>query len=257
MKKLTITLILMFFSFSFAACGIVGSNEIDSNNESPTVGTSPIWRSDEDELKEYNRIIEKVTDDDYENVITKLTSQQIVEYYLPRLWGISSWMPDFVSINDEYGIELIRKMDDGRMYTINKPESGGLFYCFCVSDPRISAGHIRHTAYVCKKLSISDFDSVEIGDDISIVEAINPATTPWKEYFYRWSEKVTSDTYIYEEIALLTDGLLRIDYQKDEEGTFNIVDMIYNEDFKMIIDFYNDGDETVYDYSILPQDYPK
>ena len=243
------------------------------SSENPTTDCSTTDRLEawKIELKEkYENIAAQITDDNYESVIAKTIPQ---DKFLSEADGFIPRFLDFIYMDQSYTTtiysmfetEIIRKIDEHRMYSIYKIDSGGLFYCFYTNIPFIGFESpedyipelyfLHNTAYVCKKLSNSDFDFVNIGDDISVIEGINPATIVWREYF----EKSKGSLYL--QTILLTDGLLLIKYQRNADDTITVFDMEYNEDFKRRIDYSEFELPHLgiieYDYRILPQDYPE
>lgn len=199
--------------------------------------------------KEHDSIIAKVTDDTFDNVITKSMPQSIGNYLMYTFDPIRSYQVTPINFDHDYKIEIIRKVNNQRMYTIHKTDSNGLFYSFFEGENVSDGSWLYNTVYSCKKLNKSDFNNVKIGDAISKIEQINPCTTLWSDLAQK------NELESFEESVLLTDGLLLIGYKKGSNSMYCVTDIQYHEDFKITKTFSNIG-AIVYDYSILPQDYP-
>ena len=125
-----------------------------------------------------------------------------------------------------------------------------VYYILFFEGENISDGSwLYNTVYACKNLNKNDFNNIKIGDTISEVEQINPATTIWIDL------ATEQELETFEENVLLTDGLLLISYKKDSSAMYCVTDIQYHEDFKITKTFYEQYD-VEYDYSILSQDYP-
>ncbi|MDO5559962.1 MAG: hypothetical protein Q4F95_10235 [Oscillospiraceae bacterium] len=192
--------------------------------------------------QDYDNILKNITDKPLDDVISQSMPDTLPKNYLTYKFDPAlSCLTEFISFNKQYNIELIRKLDDNRMYTVHKLDSGGLFYSFFNNDL------LYNTAYACKKLSYSDFSDIKAGDSISRVEQIDPCTSMWRD--------INKDNGTINQNVLLTDGLLFINY-KLQQGEYYIAGMILFDDFKMSVPSIDNGD-IVFDYSILPEDYPE
>ena len=199
--------------------------------------------------KEHDSIMAKVTDDTFDNVITKIMPQSIGNYLMYTFDPIKSYQVTPINFDHDYKIEIIRKVNNQRMYSIHKTDSNGLFYSFFEGTNVSDGSWLYNTVYSCKKLTKSDFNNIKIGDAISKIEQINPGTTLWSDLAQK------NELESFEESVLLTDGLLLISYNKGSNSMYCVTDIQYHEDFKITKTFTNIG-EIVYDYSILLQDYP-
>ena len=148
-----------------------------------------------------------------------------------------------------------RKMSEDRYYVIYDLTDGTRLYLFFPSIDN-QAMLMGYPLFVNKVLSHSDMRSIKLGDDISVVEAIDPIAKytkdtwikraePGIEYYKDLGNKISS-------VHLLTDGIMRISYELTGEignYTFSISEIEYHEDFKL------EGVRGVTDYSIAEVDY--
>ncbi|MCL1832511.1 MAG: hypothetical protein FWG45_06345, partial [Oscillospiraceae bacterium] len=146
-----------------------------------------------------------------------------------------------------------------RMYSVHETESGGRFYAFFEGQPTLSERSVLYnTIYVEKRLKKKDFSSVKVGDDIKKVEAIDPATTIWRQLGEANASDM--DSTLIQSRHLLVDGLLEIDYRSNgNDDKIVIVTIVYYDDFKIIRHFAHEKFEgdIAYDYSVLRKDLPK
>jgi hypothetical protein len=268
-KKLLSVLLVCAMAMSVAGCGssAIGevsdltSSDLTSNKESETMNqentlTSKSTAESEyyTNLKnEYDAVLGKLSTSSYEQLLTiTLPSAQLFSDYLMYMFSpFPSHQVTPIEFSAKYKIECLREMNKGRMYSIQKTDSGGLFYSFFVSgDEDISEGAwLYHTVFVVKNLKKSDFSSIKNGDDISVAESVDPALTHWKQ------RAIKANMSSFQSKHLLNDGLLVINFQKTSEQSFQVEKIEYHKDFtcEIVSSF---GTEK-YDYSILSQDYPK
>ncbi|MDO5559964.1 MAG: hypothetical protein Q4F95_10245 [Oscillospiraceae bacterium] len=270
MKK--VIYLLLICAVAFSSCGVNETSGLSESKESLSADSlsddsakadesvtdiqlkesenSVVDNSLSDKEKEYDKqvkqnydnIMKNITDKPLKEVISQCMPDTLPKNYLRyRFESEFSCQTEFISFNEQYNIELIRKLDDNRMYTVHKLDSGGLFYSFFNNDL------LYNTAYACKKLSYSDFSDIKAGDSISRVEQIDPCTSMWRD--------INKDNGTINQNVLLTDGLLFINY-KLQQGEYYIAGMILFDDFKMSVPSIDNGD-IVFDYSILPEDYPE
>jgi hypothetical protein len=143
---------------------------------------------------------------------------------------------------------LLREMGGGRVYSVFKSPQGGHLFAF------YSYGLQHHAVYVVRRLEKSDMSSLQIGDCVSAVENIDPATLEWRRIAERYE-----GTQSFHSKHLLADGLLAIEYQK-VEGEYVISDIQFYEDFTITVEWEVGDDEVwhiAHDYSILVSDFPQ
>lgn len=201
---------------------------------------------------EYDAVVENaITDHPYNGVIKSTVSDDIILWHLD--YTMNPWMSNVetpVSMNNRYKIELIRSIDDQRMYSIQKPESGGLFYSFYVNSG------LECTAYITKALYFADYNAIKVGSSIDDVITIEPATQAYinrnSTYDNLSNGGETSGNFVQH--IILKDGLLKLTYSRNGD-TYKVSQIDFFDNFKESID-YGMGYPCVYDYSILPEDYP-
>ncbi len=104
-----------------------------------------------------------------------------------------------------------------------------------------------------EKLSYSDFAGLKAGDDIKIVEGIDPVVTLYTGSFDSISDNVLverGDKFkFFTTIHLLSDGILKIEYERESVGNYIIKDIIFAEDFAL------NGANGETNYKIAAEDY--
>lgn len=226
------------------------THQAEQTSDSPK-SSSTATESYEQRMKaEYDAVVDNaVSNLPYNDVIKSTVSDDIILWHLDET--MNPWMSRSegpVSMNNRYKIELIRKIDDKRMYSIQKPESGGLFYSFYVSSG------LQCTAYITKALSFADYSAIKTGSSIDDVIAIEPATTAYVNRNKVYDEMSDEEAVSFPQHIILTDGLLKLTYVKSED-TYKVDRLDFFDDFKESVD-YGMGYPCIYDYSILPEDYP-
>lgn len=86
-----------------------------------------------------------------------------------------------------------------------------------------------------KKLSHEKFAGLTVSDGIAKVESVDPVSKVYREMFDRVSddavEKRTSLGMPPTSVHLLTDGILKIEYRRDNALGYAITDLAYRPDF--------------------------
>jgi len=182
----------------------------------------------------------RASEADYEELITKVDS--LGRGHLNSRLQARSLPPNIFMIDTVY-IECLRVHGDGPYdfwYSMHRVDFGdGLFYIF------YRGVFITHAIYVEKALVKADFDTIQIGDHISAVEAIDPATTQWiEETQPEWQE--------FNSKHLLLDGLLVIGYERSADGSFEVSALNFYGDF-----IYNTPFLETLDFTIREQDFPR
>ena len=210
---------------------------------------------------EYDAVLERITDRPYDEVIRVQTpASAVTGFHNFRQGYFRNYSCTIVSFDQTAGIELLRKPDDHHMYAINRisrenNSPGGLFYSFFENDI------LMNTAWMSKALEKSDFDDIHIGDSIEKAIALEPVTKEF-EGIMELSSSREPHTEGHDQTLLLKDGVLVIHYcipADTERLDWRITDMQFYPDFKVPVSEEYQGKEytIVYDYSILPEDYPE
>lgn len=164
----------------------------------------------------------------------------IYRFYFP----IVSFQHYLFTVEDMFPAECLRETSKNTAYTIYKTQENGLVYLFYQKE--FDYWILHHSVYVKKSLSSSDFESVKAGDSLERIGEIDPAAISVKNY----SEYPTTS------IHLLKDGVAKIDYKKNDDGAFVVSGIKISKDFKLKSeDFGSSGDNIIYDFTILAQDY--
>ena len=201
-------------------------------------------------------VLEHITDQPYAEVLTETIPEEKITPMDGCHW--SPYMDNTIlpyNWDEHYGkIELLRRLDDHRMYCIQRVDTGGLLYTFYEDNV------LNNAVWMTKALSYSDFADVHIGDSIEKVMDLEPVTEKWAKRAGLINSADPGE-FFFEQELLLKDGLLVIRYQfqmassKTFERSFKITDMTFNHDFKE----YGETFRNIpweYDYTILPEDYP-
>jgi hypothetical protein len=86
-----------------------------------------------------------------------------------------------------------------------------------------------------KKLAYQDFADIQTGDNINKVGSIDPVIPQYVEFFDSSSDAALKG-YIGigagpTSIHLLTDGILKIEYERTGDDDYVITNIVYSEDF--------------------------
>ena len=274
MKKFIALFATIAVAISLAGCSSDESNPSQETAETYEIEQPPSHSDNhfemtpemiayyEEQDRKHAEVMAKLTDESIEKIITKkFFLEQLLNGNLNREFNPAfSFQRTPVSADELFKIELLRQMSRERMYAMYQVEEGGLFYAFFDGgDIPTNGGILYNYIYVMKSLETKDFSALQIGDDISLVNDIDPIVTLKKDVYDKkgWDFSQTKH--------LLRDGLLVIDYRKTEDGSYIIVNMNYYDDFKFIPNFEDFGFDdmnlehmsVVYDYSILESDYPQ
>ncbi|MBR5722299.1 MAG: hypothetical protein IKX57_01630 [Oscillospiraceae bacterium] len=212
---------------------------------------------------EENRpLLECITDRPYDEVLTKTISRKIAEEYIGfHLRQFMSNVPPLDVWSEKTGgIELLRVLPNGELYTVQRVEPGengepgGLFYSYFSDN-----GVLKQTMWMSGTLKKSDFDGIREGDSLHRVFKLEPVAKVWAE------QSLTSSFYTNHLELLLKDGVMIIQFVpagKNDAGEtdWTITNMEYYPDFLFHADFedqHSPDSILMNDYSILPEDYPE
>lgn len=155
-----------------------------------------------------------------------------------------SYWPTLYTVNENSRIECIRKISGARCYVIYRTENQGLFYLF------FDSGRLNCAIFSVKALNYKDFSAVGVGSTMNDVAPIDPIISQIDAVNKADHVETKSTKH------LLKDGLLVLSYTKDSNGAYVVSDKQYYKDYK-ITDTVRSIGKVVYDYSILPQNYPE
>ena len=183
---------------------------------------------------------------------------------LDREYTISAY--NIQEAKSTFPVSFLRQNEHGIFYTVNKVIDGGYAYIFFdrpkgadlkyLTDDKTDLYAIG-CIYAEETLSSDVFQSIQIGDTIDDVMAIDNAASITKQWSNWYQSVQGSHQKDYISKHLLTDGIMMFRYTYD--GSDLVVrDMQLFSDFNYISPLY-DGTEfegCEKNFSILPQDYP-
>jgi len=105
-----------------------------------------------------------------------------------------------------------------------------------------------------KSLEMSDFSTLENGDSMDDVEKIDPIAALYRKGYDTLSDELIHSLYVngketISSVHLLTDGIIRINYTRNSEGSYIIEQIIKSENFTIPVI----GGRLC--YLIYPEDY--
>lgn len=265
MKKSFILICFILTLFLLSACGqnkrsqSDGSNAQSSNTPNQNISSgdnAEMTSVDKQVLEEYisktNFVLQKR--DNKENYLTKITKTYsekdffdnglIYQFYNP----IVSFHHYLYTVEELFPAECVRKISETMVCNIYKTHENGIVYLFFQKE--YEAWVLHHSVYVKKGLSLSDFSLIKTGDSLESVGKIDPAAISVQKY----------SEYPLFTIHLLKDGIVKIGYEKNNDGVFVVSNVQKSKDFKLTgkeIGFDGIDSDIVYDFTILPQDYIK
>ncbi|MDR3314251.1 MAG: hypothetical protein LBS96_07320, partial [Oscillospiraceae bacterium] len=154
----------------------------------------------------------------------------------------------FNEYNASYEIEFIRQISDTRIYCVQKVLNGYFFtfwYGGWDNGNVRDDGWLYNAAYIQKSLEWKAFSSIKEGANSADVGKIDPAVSEWIDIASQYDSPSIQATLI------LKDGLLVLDFSK-QKNAYTVQQISFYADFKLM----SVSGEVIYDYSILPQDYP-
>lgn len=115
--------------------------------------------------------------------------------------------------------------------------------------------------YAEKKLAYEDFASIEIGDNIENVIAIDPAAALCKT-LYNWNTALYGEEHYFDyravsSLHLLTDGILEVRYLIQDEGELTVDKLFYYPDYQYMSSGYHriTGNKVYMNLTVFPQDF--
>lgn len=263
MKKSFILICFILTLFLLSACGqnkrsqSDGSNAQSSNTPNQNISSgdnAEMTSVDKQVLEEYisktNFVLQKR--DNKENYLTKITKTYsekdffdnglIYKLYNPFV----SFQHYLYTVEELFPAECVRQISETMVCNIYKTQENGLVYLFFQKE--YDSWVLHHSVYVKKGLSLSDFSSIKTGDSLESVGKIDPVALSVQK----------NSEYPLFTIHLLKDGIVKIDYEKNNDGFFVVSGVQKSKDFKLTGKEIGLSDiDVVYDFTILPQDYIK
>ena len=227
----------------------------DTPQESPlTAGTSSAEAAEifQTQSTVLGRINNNVT---YETLITKeFDIDSFIQKYSRNPYVTIPNPPNIKQIEEDYGIECIRKTDADTLYSVHKVKRGGLFYIFYRTRQENGKEYeeVHNWFYVKNNLKYKNFASIKEGSTIEAVEAIDPITTLYKNRinsYDNWEKKPMSHSLHY-----LKDGILTIFYMYRDDK-YVVVMQQFEKNYQ--VNIYGYPTSPAYDGYILSKDFIK
>ncbi len=131
--------------------------------------------------------------------------------------------------------EAVRKLDDGMIYVVYDTESDGRIFVFFSEEKSRYAFVDGYPILMKKKLSYHDFEHLAPGDGIDQVQEIDPVVLRYRERFDTFNDAGLANFIAMgrppTSMHLLTDGILKIEYQRDSALGYAVTTILYSEDF--------------------------
>ena len=170
-------------------------------------------------------------------------------------------------------MNFLRMTGPGQYYTVCRQKDGGYVYLF-FDRPRSMQDYgvyssqdktnifLHGVLYAEKKLAYEDFASIEIGDNIENVIAIDPAAALCKTLYNLntalYGEEHYFDYRAVSSLHLLTDGILEVRYLIQDEGELTVDKLFYYPDYQYMSSGYHriTGNKVYMNLTVFPQDFP-
>ena len=253
MKNLIISIVIGVVTVLLTTIGTIWAMTTESNSQQKN--------ETEDNVSEWYQLIhdgENVSlmienEDQFNRDIDDLT---VYDFHLFRLRYASRKRPipevdycgmhDLRSLNKTFPIERIEKIDDNNIdvvYKLQDEKYGqATVYVRCTRQYENYWALTGEIYYISNKLSSEDFSSIEIGDSMERVIAIDPSTI--LETFEEAAINASIGDFSTYSYRLLTDGILRIEFKSPDPSAHLDVSSYVVSDMK----FYPYGSEPLPEY---------
>lgn len=120
-----------------------------------------------------------------DRLITKEYALSVFANNTTGSWAQGGWYSGMaisqLHLQYTFGLEVLRKRDNGHYYAAYKIREGGWFYIFLcneeIENAEIPYVVMSHSLYVSDALNKQALRGIEVGDSRAAVEAADPATT--------------------------------------------------------------------------------
>ena len=162
--------------------------------------------------KELLKLIKNKTP--YNDLITKTVDiYEFVQTFSP-LPGVPVFWPSLAAIDEEIGVECLRRNKAGNYYSVHKLKQGGLLYIFYIKEKSLNYLWMLNWFVVQKSLSYEDFSAISKGSSYEDVEAVDPAADIYEQRRLSGFEKTSKQSPLdLVTRHYLTDGILTIYYE--------------------------------------------
>ncbi len=228
MKRLLWVGMVLFILLSLSGCGS-RSLVMDYVDLEPTKAPESLTNAE---------ILERVDNDTpYEELLTKTID--IHEFAQKYVVGVSVHGFDLADVATDMGIECLRLIPEGALYSVHRVSQGGLLYIFYANftewyreDPSMEEDfrYIVYWFYVQEPLSYADFSSIREGSTFEDVKRIDSTAQIYKNIYEQ--DPVFFDTSGgHGSVHYLTDGILIIG-TKTQDGKTEVVETEYIADYE-------------------------
>ncbi len=167
--------------------------------------------------------------------------------------GLSLRFDTFQHLELVFPSEAVRKLESGMIYVMYDTESDGRLFVFYSEEKSRFTFVDGYPILMKEKLLYHDFEHLAPGDGIEKVQEIDPVALTHREHFDTFNDKAmasyTAGGKPPSSVHLLTDGILKVEYQRDPELGYAITNIIYSEGFAL------DGFNGETCYRIVDADY--
>ena len=221
---------------------------IGNTNESSPVPSAQI--EDHDKLDGVFSKIDNISS--YHELVTKeIDIDLFIQRFDPHPYRfLEDKICLITQVEEEFGIECLRKTSEGILYSVHKVKQGGLLYVFYITREFDSTGRyteINNWYYVKESLSYNNFSSIKEGTNIDNVIAIDTAT----HVFIDRLQAYDGDILGLKSFHYLNDGIMVIFYRY-KDGKLEVSEHVFASNFQIAT--YSRSKEEVYRARILPID---
>jgi len=277
-KCLILTLVCMLF---LTACGHTSASDIQEPESQPPIETKDFMSMEE--IEKINQAVLAKANNDLpcEQLITKRYPIERIcpsFHILPKTYasnlisGDGTRPGELFKTEEGLGIECLRKMENGNHYAVFEVEEGGRVFYFYSQENRES-----HAIYVNKPGKEEDYDNLKVGDYIDKLFDIDYSVAlggKLEEGGGRWMNYTGFDEsganefgafdFDFRSLHLLENVLIMIQWDA-ENGTLKKVEKFPDRKIKIKAGVSVNvapgtallEEDEVFDFTILPQDYPQ
>ncbi len=141
----------------------------------------------------------------------------------------------------------------GYIYLVYDTDRGTRLFLFFSKQKSSAMFTDGYPIVMDRSLGYEQFEQIKPGDSMEDVKKIDPVVALYQRVFDEYNEVALNDLknmgLSVTSLHLLTDGILKIDYDRDESNAYVITEMTYRKDFVL------DGVNSTTNYSIYQEDY--
>lgn len=257
-KRILLFVIAVFFVLTSAFAVLADSNPNTRNlldwNNNPWPDFDEVLNQNGVKVNEKEEMIIPVY---YE---TDLLFETEGMYYLNRdaafYSGLNSRPNDASEILAAYPTDALRVRADQSSYAVYETDKGSRFYLFFDTDK--GATTVGYPIVINKLLSYTDFNDINVGDTIDDVAVVDDVTELYKRTFfdvwqldYKGAKSLSELGHPCVTLHYLKDGILKIEYEMQEDQSLVVSKIIFNEEFKLEC-----ADGKIVDHKIEDVDLP-